>query len=67
MLSGGFLEVAEDLPDQVLSQIRDFPGAAHDDALAAAERADWLLMGAPEVAPTVRDAVRTLGWLSGGR
>lgn len=67
VLSGGFLEVAEDLPDQVLSQIRDFPGAAHDDALAAAERADWLLMGAPEVAPTVRDAVRTLGWLSGGR
>ena len=67
VLSGGFLEVDVALPEAAINQLRDFPGAAHDDALAAAERADWLLMGAPEVAPTVRDAVRTLGWLSGGR
>lgn len=46
-LTNGWVEVATDLPAEAWAQLRDFTptgrGTKHDDALAAAERADWLL------------------------
>ncbi len=45
-LHNGWIELADDLPGEVLDQIRDFPNAAFDDALDAIERAHWLLTGA---------------------
>ena len=68
-LAGGFVEVDVAIGEGAETQIRDFsPGAdkGHDDALAAAERADWLLMGAPDQEPTLRDTNRMLGWLNPG-
>lgn len=59
-LTNGWVEVATEIPAAAIDQIRDFPGADHDDALAAAERADWLLMG--EGVGTVK-FVRGLGGL----
>lgn len=41
----GWLELAQDVPGEVIDQIRDFPSAAFDDALDAIERAEWLLTG----------------------
>lgn len=52
-LTNGWVELADDLPQEAWNQLRDFPTAAHDDALAAAERADWLLSSA---LPTVSRA-----------
>lgn len=43
LLHHGWMELASDLPAEVDHELRDHPGAAHDDALDAIERADWLL------------------------
>lgn len=50
-VANGWIELDEGLPSAAWDQIRDFPSADHDDALAAAERADWLLN--PVSMPTV--------------
>lgn len=42
-LANGWLELADDLPGEVLDQLRDFPNGAFDDGIDAIERAEWLL------------------------
>lgn len=41
--ANGFLQFADDLPQEVINQFRDEPHGSHDDAPDAIERADWLL------------------------
>lgn len=51
----GWIEFADDLPPEVMEQLRDFPNGAYDDAIDAIERADWLLTAAvPQVATITR-------------
>lgn len=39
----GYLEFSQLIPDEVLEQFDELPGASHDDGPDAIERADWLL------------------------